>query len=86
MHLTVIGPRADAATQALYDACLRVPSGYKRLEWWDRSEGPLMNADVNYPTLKRPAAFVCTEQRCSLPIAAPGDVAKFLAEPAGAAP
>ena len=86
VHLTVIGPRADAATQALYDACLRVPSGYKRLEWWDRSEGPLMNADVNYPTLKRPAAFVCTEQRCSLPIAAPGDVAKFLAEPAGAAP
>lgn len=83
VHLTVIGPRADAATQSLYDACLRVASGYKRLEWWDRSEGPLMNADVNYPALERPAAFVCTEQRCSLPIFEPANVAAFLAGPAG---
>ncbi len=80
LHLTVIGPRADAATRALYDACLRVASGYKRLDWWDRAEGPLMNADVDYPPLKRPAAFVCTEQRCSTPILTPPDVAAFLAE------
>jgi uncharacterized protein YyaL (SSP411 family) len=82
IHLTVIGPRGDAATQSLYTACLRVAAGYKRLDWWDRSQGPLMNADVNYPPLKRPAAFVCTEQRCSTPIVRAEDVAIFLAESA----
>jgi hypothetical protein len=80
MHLTVIGPKGDTATQALYDAALRVPGAYKRLDWWDRSEGPLPNPDVNYPALKKPAAFVCTNQRCSVPIVRPADIAAFLAE------
>ncbi len=80
MHLTVIGPKGDAATQALYDAALRVPGAYKRLDWWDRAEGPLPNPDVNYPELKKPAAFVCTDQRCSVPIFRAADIAAFLAE------
>jgi hypothetical protein len=29
------------------------------------------NADVAYPELKQPAAFVCTEKSCSLPIRDP---------------
>ena len=82
LHLTVVGPRGDPGTTALFAACLRVPGAYKRLDWWDRSEGPLPNPDVKYPTLKRPAAFVCTEQRCSTPITKPEDVALFLAETA----
>ncbi len=80
LHLTVIGPKEDATTRALFDACLRVPGTYKRLDWWDRSEGPLPNPDIAYPKLKRPAAFVCTAQRCSTPIYEPGDVAAFLSE------
>jgi uncharacterized protein YyaL (SSP411 family) len=80
VHLTVIGPKADAATAALFAACLRVPATYKRLDWWDREEGPLPNPDVNYPKLKKPAAFVCTAQRCSTPIYKPEDVQAFLAE------
>jgi hypothetical protein len=80
MHLTVIGPKQDSTTQALYNAALRVAGAYKRLDWWDRSEGPLPNPDVNYPPLKKPAAFVCTDQRCSVPITRPEDIAAFLAE------
>ncbi len=85
LHLTVIGPRDDDATRALHQACLRVGATYKRLDWWDRAEGPLPNPDVAYPPLKRPAAFVCTNQRCSVPIVKPEDVATFIAESASAA-
>jgi uncharacterized protein len=80
LHLTVVGPRADAAAGALYAACRAVASPYKRLEWLDPAQGPLPNPDVQYPRLSRAAAFVCTGNRCSVPIRAPGEVALFLAE------
>jgi hypothetical protein len=80
LHLTVIGGKDDPAARRLFEACVRVASTYKRLDWWDRAAGPLPNSDVNYPTLERAAAFVCTEQRCSTPIVNPDDVAAFIAE------
>ncbi|HET9482912.1 MAG TPA: hypothetical protein VFO79_03060, partial [Xanthomonadales bacterium] len=80
LHLTVVGAKDAAASRALFDACLRVPGGYKRLDWWDRAEGPLPNPDIAYPKLARPAAFVCTDDTCSTPIHEPGEVASFLAE------
>lgn len=67
-HLTVVGPRADPATKALFLEALRVPSAFRRVELWDKSEGGLVNPDVKYPELSKPAAFICTEKRCSLPI------------------
>ena len=78
VHLTVIGPKDDAQTATLYQAALRVPGSYKRLDWWDRAEGPLPNPDVQYPPLKKPAAFVCTNRRCSVPLYKPEDIAAFL--------
>jgi uncharacterized protein YyaL (SSP411 family) len=69
----------------MFQAVLRVPGSYKRLEWWDRGEGPLPNPDVEYPPLKRAAAFVCTNRRCSVPLYKPEDVAQFLAESRAAA-
>jgi uncharacterized protein YyaL (SSP411 family) len=48
------------------------------MEWWDRKEGALPNADVSYPPTKRAAAFVCTESRCSLPIFAAAEIAEFV--------
>ena len=44
------------------------PSFYKRLEWWDTREGKLPNPDVQYPSVPRAAAYVCTERTCSAPI------------------
>ncbi len=67
VHLTIVGPRSDAAARALFDAALRTPGSYRRVEWWDRSEGPLPRADVSYPEFAKAAAYVCTAGRCSRP-------------------
>jgi len=80
VHLTVVGAKGDADAAALFQAALRVPGTYKRLEWWDRAEGALPNADVEYPKLRRAAAFVCTERRCSVPLYRADDIATFLTE------
>jgi len=77
LHLTVVGPHADPVAKELFAQALRYPSSYKRLEWWDPSEGPagrLPNPDVQYPALKTPAAFVCTSRTCSPPIFKPADI------------
>ncbi|MFY9550132.1 MAG: DUF255 domain-containing protein [Thermoanaerobaculia bacterium] len=73
-HLTVVGPRQDLRARALLAAALSEPSLYKRVELWDRREGPLPNLDVEFPDLERPAAFVCSNGRCSLPAFEPKDL------------
>lgn len=78
LHLTVVGPKADPQAQRLHHALLDQPGWYKRLEWWDRDEGPLPRDDIGYPTLDRSAAFVCTENRCSLPLWTPERLDAFL--------
>ncbi|MGA9334654.1 MAG: DUF255 domain-containing protein [Rudaea sp.] len=78
LHLTVIGAKTDPAAAALFATLQHLPQWYKRIEWWDKSQGPLPNADVNYPSPKRAAAFVCTQNRCSLPIYKPEAIAEFV--------
>src|SRR5262249_12091930 len=73
-HLTVIGPRQDSRARALLLAALSQPSSYKRVELWDRREGPLPNSDVEFPDLDQPAAFTCSNGRCSLPAFEPNDL------------
>jgi uncharacterized protein YyaL (SSP411 family) len=70
-HITVVGHKDDPAAQALYEAALRYPAPYKRLDWWDTREGAMPNPDVQYPELDKAAAFICTEKRCSLPVFKP---------------
>jgi uncharacterized protein YyaL (SSP411 family) len=85
-HLTVVGPRRDSRTQALLLAAAGLPGGYKRVELWDRSEGPLPRSDVEFPNLDAPAAFACSGSRCSLPAFTPDDLRKRAAKlsaPAG---
>jgi uncharacterized protein YyaL (SSP411 family) len=67
LHLTVVGGKDDPASRALLAAALAEPSAYKRVELWDKRDGPLRHPDVAYPELKRAAAFLCTEGRCSAP-------------------
>ena len=67
VHLTIVGAKDDPVAQTLFHAALRVPGAYRRIEWWDRREGALHNADVQYPELPKAAAFVCTQGACSLP-------------------
>jgi uncharacterized protein YyaL (SSP411 family) len=68
VHITVVGGKADANARELFKAGLAYPAVYKRIEWFDRAEGLLPNADVTYPEMKSASAFVCTDNRCSIPM------------------
>jgi uncharacterized protein YyaL (SSP411 family) len=69
VHVTVVGPKDGPRSAALYAAALAYPLSYKRAEWWDKREGRLANADVDYPDFPDgPAAFACTRNFCSLPV------------------
>ncbi len=69
VHVTVVGPKDDPRSATLYAAALAYPLAYKRAEWWDKREGKLVNADVDYPDFPEgPAAFACTRTFCSLPV------------------
>ena len=69
VHVTVVGPKDDVRSAALYAAALRYPLVQKRAEWWDKREGRLANQDVDYPDFPDgPAAFACTRNFCSLPV------------------
>jgi uncharacterized protein YyaL (SSP411 family) len=74
LHLTVVGHKDDAAAQTLFLSALRMPAGYKRIEWWDDREGPLPHAEVEYPPLDKAAAFVCFDRTCSKPIFAAEEI------------
>jgi len=67
-HITIVGSKDHPRTRGLHAAARLLPAIYKRLDLWDKSEGPLPNSDVTYPELDRPAAFACTNRICSLPI------------------
>jgi hypothetical protein len=79
VHLTVVGAKDDPRAAALVRAGLAYPLQHKRIEWWDRREGPLPHPDVNYPDYPGgPAAFACTRNFCSLPVTDPSAVAPQL--------
>ena len=71
IHITIVGGKKNPAARALLQAALSTGPVYKRVEWWDPSEGPLSYADVEYPKLSHPAAFLCTATTCSSPISDP---------------
>jgi uncharacterized protein YyaL (SSP411 family) len=75
IHITVVGAKRDPSALALYRRALAFPENYRRIEWWDRAEGKLPNADVGYPKLPRSAAFICTDKICSSPIYAADEIA-----------
>jgi uncharacterized protein YyaL (SSP411 family) len=77
-HITVIGSKEDPAARELFQSAIRYPSGYKRVEWLDHREGPLPNTDVEFPPMKKAAAFACANKRCSLPVFQPEAVAAMV--------
>ena len=67
-HVTVIGAKTDAQAVAMFAQALKYPSTYRRIEWWDRAEGPLPNPDVEYPEFEKAASFLCANKACSTPV------------------
>jgi uncharacterized protein YyaL (SSP411 family) len=67
LHVTIVGAKRDAAARSLFAAAAKIPASFKRVDWFDRAEGPLPNAEVEYPKLPRAAAFLCSANRCSRP-------------------
>ena len=78
IHVTVVGAKTDPLAAQLMAAALAYPSSYKRVDWWDRSEGPLPNADVDYPGEPAVAGYACSGTRCSLPVTDPAKLAAAL--------
>ena len=75
VHVTVVGAKDDPRSAALYRAALAYPLVNKRAEWWDKREGKLANADVDYPDFPDgPAAFACTSTFCSYPVTEPAEI------------
>jgi len=74
VHITIVGAKRNKASQALYQHALRYPGSYRRIEWWDKTEGAMPNPDVQYPALPKAAAFACANQRCSLPVFDKADI------------
>ena len=71
MHVTVVGPRGDAAARALVGAALGLPFGYRQIEQWDPASGQPATGGIEYPVLPKPAAFLCANGACSLPLETP---------------
>lgn len=67
LHYAIVGSKDNTLAKQQFDSALRDPVAYKRVEWWDRSEGPLHHDDVPYPNFPMTAAYVCADKRCSAP-------------------
>ena len=75
IHIAVVGSKLDPVAQALHSAALRYPADYLQIDWLDRSEGELPNQEIQYPDLKRAAAFACADGACSTPVYEANEVA-----------
>lgn len=74
VHITVVGSKNDPSATALYEEARRYPAIYKRVDWYDPAEGPMLNADIAYPELEQAAAFACGNRICSLPVFEPSGI------------
>jgi len=79
-HVTIVGAKDDPEAQALYAAARTYPTRYLRIEWFDRSEGPLPAADIEYPDMPQAAAFACANGACSLPVFTADEVHRIVAK------
>jgi uncharacterized protein YyaL (SSP411 family) len=77
LHVTVVGAKADAQAKALFCAANALPETYKRIEWYDRTEGSLPNSSVEFPSMPKAAAFMCANGQCSMPAYTADDLNKI---------
>lgn len=79
LHVTIVGGKNDPSARQLHAFARQYSGSYKRLDWWDRSEGPMGNPDVDYPEIDQAAGFICTDRICSLPAFTKHELSEALA-------
>ena len=77
-HVTIVGAKDDPEARSLYETARAYPTRYLRIEWFDRREGPLPAADVEYPEMPQAAAFACANGACSVPVFESAQIARIV--------
>ncbi len=72
--VTVVGPASNPQTNALHLAALRAITPHELIELRDPAAHAQIPTKVTYPTLSRPALFLCTATACSSPVFHDADV------------
>jgi len=65
IHLTVNGDSKKSRTKELQRTALDNAPWYARIDFLNLNKKKAYNPDVQYPKLTKPAAFICTDARCS---------------------
>jgi uncharacterized protein YyaL (SSP411 family) len=74
LHVTILGGKSDPQAAALHTAALRSLTSHEVIEWRDPADPHPIPTAVTFPTLPKPALFLCTAQSCSSPTYKPEDV------------
>ena len=80
LRITVVGAREDERARELWMASLSCDVPYRRQEWISPGEKALMNPDKEFPVLHRPAAFICSSDRCSVALFTEAEVREKIRE------
>jgi hypothetical protein len=68
IHVTIVGSPASPGAVALHDAALRSITSHELIEIHDPSVPAPPLTKIVYPSLNRPALFLCTATACSSPV------------------
>jgi hypothetical protein len=74
IHVTIVGSPSDPGAIALHTAALRSIASHELIELRDPADPSPLPTSVAYPTLDRPALFLCTARACSSPVFRAEDV------------
>ncbi len=77
IHVTLIGDPADSRAEELWKAILEIPEFYLQVERFSSAEAQMLGnrgEKIRYPKIGQPAAFLCANRTCSLPIFHPGEL------------
>jgi hypothetical protein len=74
IHVTVVGSSSNPDTKALHDAALRSIASHELIEIRDPSSPEPLPTKIVYPSLRRPALFLCSANACSSPVFAADEV------------
>ena len=67
-HIIIVGKRDSAQAKALFQAAGSSPSNHLRVDFWEPGTPLPPFSEIKYPNLGSPAAFICSDGRCSRPL------------------